>query len=163
MHFTEAGRSYYLWALGWTVLSAWLIDPALLSLFRKWSWWFFTFSWNVFKKCSEVRKHCSSLTTSWSWVQSLHLPGLQTLNHDSHYSFTYQGFLGSSAGEKSACKCRRPWFHSWVRKFPWRKDRLPTPVFLPGEYLWTEELVGYSPWGRKESDMTEWLSTAFIY
>ena len=22
------------------------------------------------------------------------------------------------------------WFHSWVRKIPWRRDRLPTPVFL---------------------------------
>ena len=26
--------------------------------------------------------------------------------------------------------CRRPWFDSWVRKVPWRRDRLPTPVFL---------------------------------
>ena len=31
-----------------------------------------------------------------------------------------------------------------------------TPVFLPGESPWAEERhVGYSPWGRKESDMTE--------
>ena len=27
-------------------------------------------------------------------------------------------------------QCRRPWFDSWVRKIHWRKDRLPTPVFL---------------------------------
>ena len=27
-------------------------------------------------------------------------------------------------------RCRRPWFDSWVRKIPWRRDRLPTPVFL---------------------------------
>ena len=26
--------------------------------------------------------------------------------------------------------CGRPPFNSWVRKIPWRKDRLPTPVFL---------------------------------
>ena len=25
---------------------------------------------------------------------------------------------------------RRPQFNSWVRKIHWRKDRLPTPVFL---------------------------------
>ena len=25
---------------------------------------------------------------------------------------------------------RRPWFDSWVRKSRWRRDRLPTPVFL---------------------------------
>ena len=36
---------------------------------------------------------------------------------------------GSSAGKESACN-RRPWFNSWVGKFPWRRDRLPTPVFL---------------------------------
>ena len=27
-------------------------------------------------------------------------------------------------------QCRRPWFDSWARKIPWRRDRLPTPVFL---------------------------------
>ena len=27
-------------------------------------------------------------------------------------------------------QCRRPRFHSWVGKIPWRRDRLPTPVFL---------------------------------
>ena len=27
-------------------------------------------------------------------------------------------------------QCRRPWFNSWVRKIPWRKEKLPTPVFL---------------------------------
>ena len=26
--------------------------------------------------------------------------------------------------------CRGIWFNSWVQKIPWRKDRLPTPVFL---------------------------------
>ena len=30
-----------------------------------------------------------------------------------------------------------------------------TPVFLPGESHGRRSLVGYSPWGRKESDMTE--------
>ena len=29
-----------------------------------------------------------------------------------------------------AGKCRRPTFDSWVRKIPWKRDRLPTPVFL---------------------------------
>ena len=28
--------------------------------------------------------------------------------------------------------------------------------FLPAESLWTEELGGYSPWGRKELDLIEW-------
>ena len=31
-------------------------------------------------------------------------------------------------------QCRRPRFYPWVRKIPWRKEWLPTPVFLPGEF-----------------------------
>ena len=27
-------------------------------------------------------------------------------------------------------QCRRPWFDSWVRKISWRRDKVPTPVFL---------------------------------
>ena len=44
-------------------------------------------------------------------------------------------------------QCRRPGFDPLVGKMPWRRQRLPTPVFWPGEY-----------WGRKKSDMTEGLS-----
>ena len=43
----------------------------------------------------------------------------------------------------------------WVRKIPWRRKWQPIPVFLPGESHGWSSLVGYSPWGCKESDMTE--------
>ena len=49
--------------------------------------------------------------------------------------------------------CGRPGFNPWVRKILWRRERLPTPVFWPGEFHGL-----YSPWGRQELDMTEWLS-----
>jgi len=42
----------------------------------------------------------------------------------------------------------------------WRRAWQPTPVFLPGEFHGQRSLAGYSPWGRKELDMTEQLSTA---
>ena len=42
---------------------------------------------------------------------------------------------------------------------PWRRSWQPTPVFLPGESPWTEDPGGPHPWGCKESDMTEQLST----
>ena len=32
--------------------------------------------------------------------------------------------------KKVFLQCRRPQFNSWVRKIPWRRDRLPIPVFL---------------------------------
>ena len=59
---------------------------------------------------------------------------------------------------KNLLQCRRPRFDPWVGKIPWRREWLPTPVFLPGKFPGQRSLVGYSPWGNKESDMTERLS-----
>ena len=53
---------------------------------------------------------------------------------------------------------RRFRFDPWVRKMPWRKEWLPTLIFLPRESHGQRSLVGYSPWGRKELDITEQLS-----
>ena len=64
-------------------------------------------------------------------------------------------FPGDSGGKESACRCRSHGFDPWVRKIPWRRKWLPTPVFLPGKSHGQRSLVGYSPWGRKELDMTE--------
>ena len=51
----------------------------------------------------------------------------------------------------------RPGLDPWVGKIPWRRTWEPTPVFLPGEPHGRRSLVGYSPWGRKELDTSEWL------
>ena len=48
-------------------------------------------------------------------------------------------------------QCRRPGFDPWVGKMPWRRDRLPTPVFWPGEFHGL-----YSPWGCRVRH--DWLS-----
>ena len=45
------------------------------------------------------------------------------------------------------------WVQSVGRKIPWRRERLPTPVFWPGEFHGL-----YSPGSCIESDMTERLS-----
>ena len=37
---------------------------------------------------------------------------------------------------------KRGGFHPWVGKIPWRRAWQPTPVFLPGESPWAEELSG---------------------
>ena len=50
----------------------------------------------------------------------------------------------------------RPGFDSWVGKISWRRERLPTPVFWPGEFHGL-----YSLWSRKESDIVERLSLHF--
>ena len=41
------------------------------------------------------------------------------------------------------------------REDPLRREWQPTPGFLPAEFLGQKILKGYSPWGLKESDVTE--------
>ena len=48
---------------------------------------------------------------------------------------------------------RETWLQSLGWEDLWRRERLPTPVFWPGEFHGL-----YSPWGSKESDTTERLS-----
>ena len=55
-------------------------------------------------------------------------------------------------------QCGRPGFDPWVGKTPWRRERLPTPVFWPGEVHGQRSLAGCTLWGCKESDTTEQLS-----
>ena len=56
-----------------------------------------------------------------------------------------------------------PGFDPWVGKIPWRSKWQPTPVFLPGESHGRRSLVGYSPRGHKELDMTERLHFHFHF
>ena len=58
--------------------------------------------------------------------------------------------------------CGRPEFNPWVRKIFWRRKWQPTPVFLPGKSHGRRNLVGYSPRGHKESDVTERLQFPFF-
>ena len=51
---------------------------------------------------------------------------------------------------KNHLQCRRPQFNSWVRKIPWRRGRLPTRVFWPGEF--------HGLCICKKLDTTEWPS-----
>ena len=60
---------------------------------------------------------------------------------------------------KNRLQCGRPRFYHWVAKIPWRRAWQPPPEFLPEESPWTEEPGGLYPWGHKESDMTDQLST----
>ena len=64
------------------------------------------------------------------------------------------------AGKESTWNAgERPGFDPWVGKIPWRRAWQPTPIFLPGESHGQRRLVGYSPWGCKELDTIEQLST----
>ena len=63
------------------------------------------------------------------------------------------GFPCGSAGKESSCNVGRPGFDPWVGKIPWRRERLPTPVFWPREF---HGLIVHGD--GKELDTTEWFS-----
>ena len=71
-----------------------------------------------------------------------------------HLFFTYRASVVAQWW-RVRLQCRKPGFHPWVGKMPWRRKWQPTPVFLPGKSYGQRNLAGYSPWGHKESDMSE--------
>ena len=63
------------------------------------------------------------------------------------------GFPCGSAGKESACNARHLSLIPGLERSPWKRERLPIPLFWPRKFHGL-----YSPWGHKESDTTEQLS-----
>ena len=77
--------------------------------------------------------------------------------------------------KKIRLQCRRPGSDPWVGKIPWRRAWQPTPVFLPGEFPWTEEPGGpefmglqsdhwldYHTWNTQLSPLSENIQLLFV-
>ena len=82
-----------------------------------------------------------------------------------HFRTKYTAYVTQSENTYYLVQCRRPRFDPCIGNIPWRRKWQPTPVFLPGKPHGRRSLTGHSPWGRKESDMTErlhFLSVPFI-
>ena len=81
----------------------------------------------------------------------------ETLSHAE-----YGGFPGGTCGKESSCQCRR-WrtqeLDPWVGRVLWRRKWQSIPVFLPGKSH-RKRILGYSPWGCKDSDTTERLNNS---
>ena len=81
--------------------------------------------------------------------------------------FMIQEELPSGAsGKEPSCQCRRCKrcrFNPWVGKISWRREWLPTPVFLPGEFHGERSLAGYCPRDQKDWDTTEQLTPSFFF
>ena len=74
-------------------------------------------------------------------------------------------FIVFPAGSDSKRVClqgRRPGFHLWVGKIPWKRKWKPTPVLLPGKSHGWRSLVDYSPWGRKRV-RHDWMTSLSLY
>ena len=73
------------------------------------------------------------------------------------------GFPGGSDSKEYACNSGDPaGFNPWVGRILWRREWLPTPVLLPGEFHGQRSLAGYSPWGCKGLDSTEQLTLRYL-
>ena len=127
----------------------------------------FTFSFHFHALEKEMATHSSVL--AWRIPGTgepggLPSMGLHRVGHDwsdlaAAAAASNTGFLGGSDSKKIYLQCGRPGFDPLMRKIPWRREGQPTPVFfLPGEFFRQRSLVGYSPWGRKESETTEQLT-----
>ena len=68
-----------------------------------------------------------------------------------------EGFPGGTDGKNPACNAGDLDLIPGLLGSgdPWRRDWLPSPVFLPGEFHGQRSLEGYSPWGHRESDTNE--------
>ena len=56
--------------------------------------------------------------------------------------------------KESTCYCRGDSFNPWVGKIPLEKEMVIHSIFLTWKSYGEKTLVGYSPWGPKESDTT---------
>ena len=100
--------------------------------------------------CDSSRSHKSDTTHSCIYIPSLlNLPPLPS-SHHSRLSWSTR--LGSLC--YIALSYQLSVLHMVVY-ICWRRQWHPTPVFLPGKSHGQRSLVGYSLWGREESDTTE--------
>ena len=68
-------------------------------------------------------------------------------------------FPNGSVSKRFHLQCRTHKFNPWARKIPWRRKWQSIPIFSPGTSHRERRQVGYSPWGLKELDTTEYVNS----
>ena len=102
-----------------------------------------------------------SFKKEYIWVSPNELPSLLSAPEIIEFKETVsfrEGFPRGSSGKESSCNAGDSGNGGSipeVGRFLCRRKWQPTPAFLPGESHGQRSLVGYSPWGRKELDITE--------
>ena len=76
----------------------------------------------------------------------------QYIQLSNHYVLHW--FPGGASGKESACSAGDPGSVHGLERFPGARKWQFTLVFLPGKFHGWGILMGYSPWGHKESDTT---------
>ena len=103
----------------------------------------------VFSLCPQVVCVCVCVRTSLVSLSVSEFPLLTK-----HCSYCIGGVLsGSMVKNLPAMQETQVWSLDW--EDPLRRTWQPTPIFLPRESHGQQSMVGYSPWGLKELDMSE--------
>ena len=69
------------------------------------------------------------------------------------------GFPDSSVGKEFTCDAGHPGLIPGLGRFPWRRGRLPTPVFFPGEHIGASEQNPASVWAHTQWSLIEFTET----
>ena len=85
------------------------------------------------------------------WKFSVHVVLKHCLENFEHY---FARVWASQVAQHLPAK-GETWVKSLGQEDPQRRKWQHTPVLLPGKFHGMKSLVGYSPWGHKELDMTE--------
>ena len=126
----------------WAALQGSLDAQVLLQLS-------FLRGWLLLHTCykNQVDKSLQRNTCLWTWF-------LET-----HWFLAERGFHGGSDSKESSCNAEYPGLMPWSSPGdPMEKGMATYAIILSWSIPWTEESGSYSPWGNKESDMTEWLT-----
>ena len=136
---------------------AWWVKEIVHGVTESWIW--YIQSWSPLGWTGWISLQSKGLSRVFSntTVQKHQFFNVQpSLWFNSHIHFS-----GGSDGKSVCLQCRRLGFTPWVGKIPWQRKGQPTPILLSGKFHGWRNLVGYSPWGRKESDTTERLHFHF--
>ena len=134
-----------------------ILKRGRLKVKLNWAWPFLTLQISHIK----IRWMCETRHLLFSYNCYSGDSGLEHIQHV--VKLMPKGSLLCPQTQRICQQCRSPRVQSlgWEDP-PWRRKRQPTPVFLPGESHGQRSLVGYSPWGHKESDTTDWLTHTFV-
>ena len=94
--------------------------------------WYAVHLWNCWLFWTRVFFYLIFFYLSFSWEVSAELAHwLFLLNYAHSTNGDFPGLTSQIV--RMPWQCGEPRFDSWVRKIPWKREQLPTPVFLPGE------------------------------
>ena len=127
------------------------------------------FTWYSFLKDNIIGLPYSSITSSY--LMTSQWPYFQIRSHSEVLGGRLAGTSMCEFGwtwwwprwEKLWLQCRKPEFDPWVRKIPWRREWLPTPVFLSGKFHEQKNFGRLQSVSCKELDLTQWLTLSLIY